>query len=144
MPATATRNQGKSKFVKEVLNDNPRANAAAVNEAWRAAGMSGSISAGLVNHLRFRLGLSGNLRGRRRRRTRTTGTRQGRPTMEMGHGMNGSKSEMARKHSSELMGLEVEIDRLLMKVVAIGRLPQVEDALRRVRRQIYAGMNDGS
>jgi hypothetical protein len=36
-------------FVKEMLNDNPRANAAIVNEAWRAAGMSGSISAGLVN-----------------------------------------------------------------------------------------------
>ncbi len=35
MPATATRNQGKSKFVKEVLNDNPQANAAAVNEACR-------------------------------------------------------------------------------------------------------------
>jgi hypothetical protein len=29
-------------FVKEVLNDNQLANAQAVNEAWRAAGMSGS------------------------------------------------------------------------------------------------------
>ena len=42
------------------------------------------------------------------------------------------------------MDLEVEIDRLLMKVVEIGQLPSVEDALRRVRRQIYAGMVAGS
>ena len=48
MPARVTRSQGKSMFVKEVLNDNPLANAAAVNEAWRAAGMSGGISATLV------------------------------------------------------------------------------------------------
>jgi hypothetical protein len=77
MPATATRNQGRSKFVREVLNDNPQANAAAVNEAWRAAGMSGSISAGLVNHLRSRMGLSGNLQAGRRKRISATGTRQG-------------------------------------------------------------------
>ena len=80
MPATATRNQGKSNFVREVLNDNPQANAAAVNEAWRAAGRPGRISAGLVNNLRFRLGLSGNLRGRRRKRTSPTGPdKVGRP-----------------------------------------------------------------
>jgi hypothetical protein len=144
MPATATRNQGKSKFVKEVLNDNPQANGAAVNEAWRAAGMSGSISAGLVNNLRFRLGLAGNLPGGRRKRTRATGTRQGRPPMQVGNGANGSTAAMARKQSSELMGLEVEIDRLLMKMAEVGQLPHVEDALRRVRRQIYAGMIAGS
>jgi hypothetical protein len=65
MAAKAPRSKGKSMFVKEVLNDNPQANAAIINEAWRAAGMSGSISAGLVNNLQFRLGLSGNLRKRR-------------------------------------------------------------------------------
>jgi hypothetical protein len=144
MPATATRTQGKSQFVKEVLNDNPQANAAAVNEAWQSAGMSGSISAGLVNHLRSRLGLSGNLRGGRRKRTRATGTRQGGPPMQVGNGTKGSTAAMAHNQSSELMGLEVEIDRLLMKVVEIGQLPDVEDGLGRVRRQIYAGMIGGS
>jgi hypothetical protein len=73
MPGAATRNQGKSQFVRDVLSDNPRANAAIVNEAWRAAGMAGSISSGLVNNLRFRMGLSGNLR-----RKRMTGKRRGR------------------------------------------------------------------
>jgi hypothetical protein len=144
MPATATRNQGKSKFVKEVLNDNPQANAAAVNEAWQAAGMPGSISAGLVNHLRFRLGLSGNLRGGRRKSTRATGTRRGRPPVQVRTGAKESTRAKTRGRESGLMDVEVEIDRLLMKVVEIGQLPEVEDALRRVRRQIYADMVTGS
>jgi hypothetical protein len=131
-------------FVKEVLDDNPQANAAAVNEAWRAAGMSGSISDGLVNHLRFRLGLAGNLRGGRRKRTRATGTRQDRPAVRLRTGANGSRAAMARNQSSELMGLEVEIDRLMMKLVEIGQLPQVEDELRNARRQLYVGMIAGS
>ena len=97
MPATATRNQGKSKFVREVLNDNPQANAAAVNEAWQAAGMPGSISAGLVNNLRFRLGLSGNLRGRRRKRTRATGTGRGRPAVQVRTGANGGTTGHGRR-----------------------------------------------
>ena len=138
MPATATRNQGKSKFVKEVLSDNPQANAAAVNEAWRAAGLSGSISAGLVNNLRFGLGLAGNLRGRRRKRTRAAGTRQGGPPAQIRTGANGGTAAMGRQRSSELMGLEIDIDQLLMKVAEIGQLPDVEDALRKVRRQLYA------
>jgi hypothetical protein len=144
MPATATRNQGKSQFVKEVLNDNPQANAATVNEAWRAAGMSSSISAGLVNNLRFRLGLAGNLRGRRRKRTRETSIRQGRPPMEIRTGTKESTRAKTRGRNSGLMDVEFEIDRLLMKVVEIGQLTEVEDALRRVRRQIYAGMICGS
>jgi hypothetical protein len=140
MPATATRNQGKSKFVKEVLNDNPQANAAAVNEAWRAAGMSGSISAGLVNHLRSRLGLAGNLRSGRRKRIRATGTRRGRPPMQLRTVVNGSTRAMSRTRGSDLMDLEVEIGRLLMKVVEIGQLPDVEDALRKARHHLYAGL----
>ena len=38
------------------------------------------------------------------------------------------------------MALEVEIDRLLMKVASIGTLPEVEDSLRKTRRQLYAGL----
>jgi hypothetical protein len=47
MPAKVNLRQGKSMFVKEVLNDNPLANAEAVNEVWCAARMLGNISAGL-------------------------------------------------------------------------------------------------
>jgi hypothetical protein len=46
-----------------VLKKNPRANAAAVNEAWPAAGRPGDINVGLVNHLRFRLGHGGQPAG---------------------------------------------------------------------------------
>ena len=38
MPATATRNQGKTLFVKETLIDHPTANPKFVNEAWKQAG----------------------------------------------------------------------------------------------------------
>jgi hypothetical protein len=140
MPATATRNKGRSKFVKEVLNDNPQANAAAVNEAWQAAGMSGSISSGLVNDLRFRLGLSGNLRGGRRKKTRATGEGRSRPSVQVRTGANGSTRAMGRTSGSDLMDVEVEIDRLLMKVVEIGQVPDGEDALRKARHQLYAGI----
>ena len=140
MPARVTRSQGKSMFVKEVLNDNPLANAAAVNEAWRAAGMSGGISATLVTNIRSRMGLAGNLRGGRPRGTKTTGTRRGRPPIQVRAGENGTGPVKTRGRKSDLMDLEVEIDRLLMRVVEIGTLPEVEDALRKARRHLYAGL----
>jgi hypothetical protein len=135
MAAKAPRTKGKSMFVKEVLNDNPRANAAAVNEAWRAAGMSGSISAGLVNHLRSRLGFSGNLKRKKR-----TGTKRGQTSVFASSRAATGKPSRGRRRSSELMDLEAEIDRLLMKVVEIGQLSEVEDSLRKARRQLYADL----
>ena len=140
MPAKVTRSQGKSMFVKEVLNDNRLANAEAVNAAWRAAGMSGSISTSLVSNVRSRMGLAGNLQGRRRKGTKTTGTRPGRPSIQVRAGENGTVPVKARGRKSDLMELEVEIDRLLMKVVEIGTLPDVEDALRKARRHLYASL----
>ena len=59
---TATKSQGKTGFVKHFLNANPKGNTKAVNEAWAAAGMSGTIGSTLVNKLRSQLGLTGNLR----------------------------------------------------------------------------------
>jgi hypothetical protein len=135
MAAKAPHSKGKSMFVKEVLNDNPRANAAIVNEAWRAAGMSGSISAGLVNHLRSRLGFSRNLKGKERSSTK------GRPSSVLTNsGATTGKPSKGRRRSSELMDLEAEIDRLLMKVVEIGQLAEVEDSLRKARRQLYRSL----
>lgn len=59
--ATTTRNLGKTGFVKEFLNDNPQANAKAVNEAWKAAGFEGTIGHTLVTRMRSELGLTGNI-----------------------------------------------------------------------------------
>ncbi len=152
MPAVATRNQGKSMFIKEELNNDPNANAEAINAGWRAAGMSGSISSSLISNVRTRLRLSGKLRGKGRRRTGTTGVadvgaggaatgkRRGRPPRQAGPGANGEALVMSRGRERELMNLEVEIDRLLMKVMETGALPDVESSLRKVRRQLYAGL----
>lgn len=60
--ATATRDRGKTSFVKEFLNRHPQGNVQAVNEAWAAAGNDGSIGATLIQKMRSKMGLSGNLR----------------------------------------------------------------------------------
>src|SRR5436305_8782711 len=58
-PKVKTREQGKTPFVKEFLNDHPEGNVKAVNEAWNAAGFDGSISHTLVSQMRAQLGLRG-------------------------------------------------------------------------------------
>jgi hypothetical protein len=60
--ATATKSPNKTSFVQDFLKDNPKGNVSAVNEAWAAAGMSGTIGATLVNKMRSDMGLTGNLR----------------------------------------------------------------------------------
>jgi hypothetical protein len=154
MPAVASRNQGKSMFVKEELNNDPNANTEAINAAWRAAGMSGSISSSLISNVRTRLRLAGKLPGKRRQRAKAAdagaggpvaGKRRGRPRhQQAGAVANGTAPVMSRGRERELMSLEVEIDRLLMRVVETGVLPEVEDALRKVRRQLYAGLVERS
>ena len=62
--ATATRDQGKTGFVKEFLCDHPLGNVKAVNEAWAAAGKNGTIGSTLINKMRAQMGLSGNLRAK--------------------------------------------------------------------------------
>jgi hypothetical protein len=153
MPAKVTRSQGKSMFVKEVLNDNPLANASAVNEAWQAAGMAGSISHSLVSNVRSRMRLTGNQQGKWRSTSTTgavdvagaiNGTGRGRPPMQILSGANGTAQVKTKGGKADLMDLEVELDRLLMKVVEVGSLPDVENALRRARRQLYASLVPGA
>jgi hypothetical protein len=62
--AVATKTQGKTSFVRNFLENNPQANAKAVNEAWAAAGMKGMISHPIVSEMRKRLGLIGNQPGK--------------------------------------------------------------------------------
>jgi hypothetical protein len=68
MATATTRNLGKTGFVKEVLNDNPQATTKTVNEAWRAAGFEGTIGPTLVTKMRSQMGLTGNIRKRRRKK----------------------------------------------------------------------------
>ena len=67
--AVATKSQSKTGFVKSFLSDNPQGNVKAVNEAWAAAGMNGTIGATLINKVRSQMGLSGNLRAKPKTRT---------------------------------------------------------------------------
>ena len=67
MATTATESQGKTSFVKAFLQDNPQAKAKAVNEAWTAAGMKGTISHPVISVVRKQLGLTGNLPGKTRK-----------------------------------------------------------------------------
>ena len=134
-------------FVKELLVDNPHANTQDVIEAWQAAGMEGTISASLISKVRSESGLAGNLRGKRGSRTRTAttavagstsrGKRRGRPPKQAAAEVDGTGQIGARRRKYTIDDLEVDFDRLLLKVIGQGNLTRVEDALRRARRLLY-------
>jgi hypothetical protein len=135
MAVAATKTPGKTSFVKEVLIDNPHANPRAVNEAWTAAGMKGTISMALVNKMRARMGLSGNLRGKGRKagaaEKRIYGPASPLPSARVAP--KGLRSARDRA----IYDLEGEIDRLLFKVMAMDGLADVAESLRTARRQLY-------
>jgi hypothetical protein len=154
------RNQGKTAFVREVLKNNPYANAEAVVAHWNAEGHEGTISQTLVNKQRSVMGLAGNLRGRRRRRTAKaaaakrpyTGKKRGRkPGSALAAGgagtSNGRSAEAPRgrlggRHN-QLVALEADIDQLLFKVMHLGELPELEASLRKTRRLLYDALTGG-
>src|SRR4051812_48718640 len=126
-PNVKPRDQGKTSFLKEFLNDHPEGNVKAVNEAWTKSGFDGSISNTLVSKMRAQLGLTGNLRrkpvkpkaatatkpytGKKRGRKPKGFTAEATPvaaTVET----RGRKSALTPK----LNELEADIDRLVFKV----------------------------
>lgn len=126
MSVRGTRDQGKSMFIKEMLVDNPEASHQEIVNAWQESGMPGSISATLVSRVRNREGISRKRKpGRRSAATTATIAQAPRPAA-------------TGPRAARLMELEVEIDRVLKKVVELGSLTQVEDVLRKTRRQLYA------
>jgi hypothetical protein len=167
MATIAIKRAGKTQFVKEVLGKNGRANAAAVNQAWMAAGREGTISATLVNKLRSTLGLAGNLRSKRKNKNEHpsfakapyTGKKRGpKPKNPAAAGFvlsashaNGRKTEPAAAavaprgktniHFGSLEEVEADIDRLIFKVMALGGMSAIEDTLRQARRLLYGGFS---
>jgi hypothetical protein len=150
MPVAATKSLGKTSFVKEILFDNPQANPTAVNEAWAAAGMEGTISPTLVNKMRSELGLAGNLRvGPGQTKAVPTSKKPASRDKKSGGKAKG-KSRAANVDTTKAEGsgrrmpstqalvqVEAEIDRLLFLVMQIGGLTDVEDSLRESRRRLY-------
>jgi hypothetical protein len=149
MPSTSTRNLGKTSFVKEVLFDDPYANAAAVNQAWITAGMDGTISSTLVNKMRSELGLTGNLRSRPTQtegiateKRAYTGKKRGRKPKRTTSATNEASTRVETRgrksaRSEALVAVEAQIDRLIFMVMEIGGLTAVESALRESRRRLY-------
>ena len=157
MPATERRSEGKTAFVKEVLKRNPLANAKTVRDEWVASGRSGSISQTLVNKQRSVMGLAGNLKGGRPRRSETavaekpryTGKKRGRKPKSasangqeaMGNGMAfGAPKAKTGGRPAQLSQIEADIDRLLFRVMNLGGLENIEDSLRQTRRLLYQAL----
>jgi hypothetical protein len=164
MAATATKAQGKTGFVKEFLNDHPQANTKAVNEAWTADGMSGTISPSLVKQVRSELGLTGNLRARPKSSLgtktrpstttpRTTGAKRGRKPKAVSSEVStrtatarktGSQVQPSRSRNNFLDEVEADLDRLIFKLMGISDLAGIEENLRQTRRLLSRHFPGGS
>jgi hypothetical protein len=161
MPEVAT-GSGKTDFVKKYLAANPQSNPTAVAEAWIKSGNSGTVSASLVNKLRSQMGLTGNLgTGRKpgkRRKGRlgrkpaalvavaSTGEaevmpkRRGRPPGSKNRprlGTAATTTAPARPALSRVSEIDADLDRLIFRVMSLGKLTTVEDKLREARRELY-------
>jgi hypothetical protein len=133
--ATRTRDQGKTAFLKEFLLDNPTANPTAANEAWVEAGMPGTVSASLVNKLRSKLKLTGNLRAGRKKRT---GTPSVAPRMASAtRSATPAAAHTTRASGRTLAEIEADLDRLIYRVMGIKGLDDVAEKLRATRRALY-------
>ena len=112
--ATPTRNLGKTSFLKELLNDNPQADARSVDAAWKAAGFEGTISQSLVTRVRSELGLTGNMRkGTGKKVEAKSGAapalkKRGRPRRTIRRGGNQGKTAFVIEHLRQNPGARDE------------------------------------
>jgi hypothetical protein len=150
MVAGTDKKANKTAFVTEHLGKNPSANAAAVRAAWADAGNPGSISTTLVQKIRNELGLTGNIRGGRRPGSAKAATKPTRSASGKSAGARSNgKSAASSTHSEAakaaprrgdrermLHEIEGEIDGLIFKLMTVGGMGDVEEALRRARRQV--------
>lgn len=153
MAGKTRRSQGKQEFVKTFLERNPAASGRMLNEAWKQAGNKGTISGSYFYATKGKMGLT---RARPRgvskpelQRDRSSlasppARKPGRPpgTSSKGNGAvtspngrNESKSlRQTTNRGQALEELEVDIDRLMTRVMTLVDLPEVEEALRKARR----------
>jgi hypothetical protein len=106
------------------------------------------------------MGLAGNLRGRRRKRSGKataakrpyTGKKRGRKPKSSatastavpsnGRSVGESRARIGGRHN-QLVALEAAIDQLLFKVMHLGELPEIEASLRKTRRLLYDALTGG-
>jgi hypothetical protein len=143
--SSKTKSQGKSSFIKEVLFDNPKANATAVNVAWKKAGMEGTISDSLVNSMRSQLNLTGNLRKTSKtssagNKVQATKSKPAKSEKAAKIAPTAATTSVPKSRATSLDRVLVEVegglDRLIHRLIEVGGLLDIEDALRAVRRRV--------
>ncbi len=116
---TATVRGDKTKFVNEFLDKNPQGNLRTVNEAWTAEGMRGTISKSVVDKIRAKLGLTGNLGAKSKvaAKPKTTSKRRRKATATPGKA--GFTKEFLNDHPSATSG---EVNEAWKKAGMQGRI----------------------
>jgi hypothetical protein len=87
--AVATKSQNKTGFIKKFLSNNPQGSLKAVNDAWAAAKMKGTVGSSLFYKMKSEMGLNGNLRAKSKPSTAKakSGTPKSKTATSPGKGM---------------------------------------------------------
>ena len=145
----------KSAFVEEVLGREPKANVAAINRAWAAAGHEGKISDSIIYKAKRDLGLTGRpspvasaSAGASEPEASEAGTAVG-TREEAPQQSTGPETPIAPAPGSETIAsvdlgrvvdeVEAGIDDLMFMLKVNGGMPEVEAALRAARRLLTRG-----
>ena len=150
MVAATEKGPNKTAFVMGFLEKDSKAGHSAVNEAWAKAGNPGTVSESLVHKLRARAGLTGNTPGR----SGANGSGAAKPKAakkKPGPKPKGQGVALANGHepasattskpgtggrARALAEVEADLDRLIYKLISLGGMAQVEEALRAARRVV--------
>jgi hypothetical protein len=139
-PATTKRGPKKLAFIRELLGRNPELKLKAVNEAWTKAGHKGSISStslylvkSQTNSTSAKGSASGATPGNA---APTKSTSRTTTQAQPGHQPASERDASSESNGGVLDDLEVEIDGLIFKLMDVGGMSHVEEALRRARRLI--------
>ena len=159
--ATSTgQGEGKTTFVRNLLQRDSGVNERSINEAWKAAGHEGTISGTLVYKIRKDLGLTGKRQSADGSRageaaavkpkspskgpkaTRATKSVEAATVKSNERGAPpkpevGSEAAQTEDKDQVLDEVEEGIDELIFRLKGLGGRPEVLEALRRARRLLY-------
>jgi len=140
----------KSAFVEEMFRREPRANVAAINRAWAAAGHEGTISDSIYYKVKRELGVSGETATSTPVKPKPESASKGpgakpaaQPTVEAGpepDGLPAPSQPVGVPRSGErekvLDRVEDEIDDLIIELKKLGGMEEALEAMRKVRRVV--------
>ena len=140
----------KSAFVEEVLGREPKANVAAINRAWAAAGHEGTISDSIFYKVKRERGVAGKPTPGGTAKSEAKSASKGPeaspaalPTVEAGSESNGLTAppmpvggSMSGDRERVLDRVEDGIDDLIFELKQLGGMEEALEALRKVRRVV--------